>query len=168
MYSCRNQTLRLQKGIRGSLAFDLMAVMTKWYSSVVVQSWREVARGSRRSKELRALSSIGHKFIGDPLGVAGTENGCGHSWSSQVQDDVFGKTGRRDGLRRGETSGDCSVIGEDGEGEDVHRWCFAALPEEMRDLKGMASVESCGTEFRYSRCIKQGRVEAATLWMTFD
>ena len=37
---------------------------------------------------------------------------------------------------------------------------IAALLEEMKDLKGKASFESCETKFRYSRCIRHGIVEA--------
>ena len=33
----------------------------------------------------------------------------------------------------------------------VHGWILAALFSEMNDLNAMASFESCGTEFRFSR-----------------
>ena len=40
-----------------------------------------------------------------------------------------------------------------------------ARVEEMKDLKEMARFESCETAFRYSSCVRQGSVEAPTLWM---
>ena len=40
----------------------------------------------------------------------------------------------------------------------------AALLAEMQDVRGSASFENCETEFRYSRCIRQGGVEAPVLW----
>ena len=36
---------------------------------------------------------------------------------------------------------------------------------QMKDLQEIASFESCETGLRYSRCTRQGRVEAPTLWM---
>ena len=39
-------------------------------------------------------------------------------------------------------------------------WIIPALPDEMKDLKEMVSFESCETEFMYSRCTRQGSVEA--------
>ena len=35
-----------------------------------------------------------------------------------------------------------------------------ALLAVMQDVKGSACFENCETEFRYSRCIRQGSVEA--------
>ena len=40
----------------------------------------------------------------------------------------------------------------------------AALLAEMQDVRGSASFENCETELRYSRCIRQGDVEAPVLW----
>ena len=40
----------------------------------------------------------------------------------------------------------------------------AALLAEMQDVKGSACFENCETEFRYSKCIRQGGVEAPVLW----
>ena len=33
-----------------------------------------------------------------------------------------------------------------------------------QDVRGSARFESCETEFRYSRCVRQGGVEAPVLW----
>ena len=35
--------------------------------------------------------------------------------------------------------------------------------EDMRHVRGSACFETCETEFRYSKCIRQGRVEALVL-----
>ena len=46
----------------------------------------------------------------------------------------------------------------------VHGHLTAALLAEMQDVRGSASFENSETEFRYSRCIRQGGVEAPVLW----
>ena len=46
----------------------------------------------------------------------------------------------------------------------VHGHLAAALPAEMQDVRGSASFENCETDFRYSRCSRQGGVEAPVLW----
>ena len=46
----------------------------------------------------------------------------------------------------------------------THGHVVAALLAEMQDVKGSACSETCETEFRYSRCIRQGGVEAPVLW----
>ena len=39
----------------------------------------------------------------------------------------------------------------------VHGHVAAALLAEMQDVQGSACFENCETEFRHSRCIRQGR-----------
>ena len=46
----------------------------------------------------------------------------------------------------------------------VHGHLTVALLAEMQDVRGSASFEDSETEFRYSRCIRQGGVEAPVLW----
>ena len=46
----------------------------------------------------------------------------------------------------------------------VHGHPTAAVLAEMQDVRGSASFENSETEFRYSRCIRQGGVEAPVLW----
>ena len=46
----------------------------------------------------------------------------------------------------------------------THGHLVAALFAEMQDVKGSACFENCETEFRYSKCIRQGGVEAPVLW----
>ena len=47
----------------------------------------------------------------------------------------------------------------------VHGWITAALLEEIKDLRGKESFEPFDTEFGCARCIRQGSVEARTLWL---
>ena len=42
----------------------------------------------------------------------------------------------------------------------VHGHVAAASLAEMQDVRGPACFENCETEFGYSRCIRQGGVEA--------
>ena len=46
----------------------------------------------------------------------------------------------------------------------THGHVVAALLAEMQDVKGSACFENCETEFRYSKCTRQGGVEAPVLW----
>ena len=46
----------------------------------------------------------------------------------------------------------------------AHGHVVAALLAEMQDVKGSACLENCETEFRYSKCIRQGGLEAPVLW----
>ena len=45
----------------------------------------------------------------------------------------------------------------------VHGHVSAALLAEMQDVQGSTCFENCETEFRYSRCIRQGGLEAPVL-----
>ena len=46
----------------------------------------------------------------------------------------------------------------------THGHVVAALLAEMQDVQGSACFENCEPEFRYSKCIRQGGVEAPVLW----
>ena len=46
----------------------------------------------------------------------------------------------------------------------VHGHVAAALVAEMQDVEGSACFENCETQFRCSRCLRQGGVEAPVLW----
>ena len=46
----------------------------------------------------------------------------------------------------------------------IHGHVVAASLAEMQDVRGLACFENSETEFRYSRCIRQGGVEAPVLW----
>ena len=46
----------------------------------------------------------------------------------------------------------------------VHGHVVAAVSAEMQDLHISAYFENCETAFRYSRCSRQGGVEAPVLW----
>ena len=65
-----------------------------------------------------------------------------------------------DGVRCGEGFGGVKFFHRH---RDARPRC-AALLEEMKDVRGSACCENCETEFRFSRCIRQGGVEAPVLW----
>ena len=46
----------------------------------------------------------------------------------------------------------------------THGHVVGALLEEMKDVRGSPCFDNCETEFRYSRCTRQGSVEAPVLW----
>ena len=46
----------------------------------------------------------------------------------------------------------------------THDHVVAALLAEMQNVKGSACFENCETEFRSSKSIRQGEVEAPVLW----
>ena len=46
----------------------------------------------------------------------------------------------------------------------MHGHLTAALLTEMQDVRGSPSFENSETEFRYSRSIRQGGVEAPMMW----
>ena len=78
----------------------------------------------------------------------------------QTQHGLRGELGRENGVERAETS----VVSRIQSLTGVHGHVAAALLVEMQDVQGSACFENCETEFRYSRCIRQGRVEAPVLW----
>ena len=45
----------------------------------------------------------------------------------------------------------------------THGHVVAALLAKMQDVNGSAYFETCETEFRYSKCIRQGGMEAPVL-----
>ena len=49
--------------------------------------------------------------------------------------------------------------------QDDHGWITAALLQEMKRHEGHAAFESVESRFHLTRCIRQGSVEAPTLWL---
>ena len=49
--------------------------------------------------------------------------------------------------------------------QDVHGWITAALLREMAGLEGLATFEAVASTFPFTRCIRQGSVEAPRLWL---
>ena len=50
------------------------------------------------------------------------------------------------------------------EDHNVHGWIIAALLREMAGLEGHATFECVERKFSFARCIRQGSVEAPSLW----
>ena len=86
------------------------------------------------------------------------QNKC---YRSQIHFDLVDDRGRQDSLSCGKVRIDSWICGEDGD----TCWISAALHRDMKDLKEVTSFKSCDTDFKYSRGIRQERVEAPTLWM---
>ena len=116
------------------------------------------------------LSDTCHKFAAVNVDMSGKQNGSGHAWSSQVQNGVFWQVPASGQPTMWHSQEGSAEILED---TGVHgyitaavcgNWIIAAPLEEMKVLKEVASFESCETEFRYSIGIREGSVEAPTLW----
>ena len=75
----------------------------------------------------------------------------------QVQSGFHGKFGREDGVRRGPSFLRCQKKRKQTE---THEHVVAALLA----VRGSACFENCETEFRHSKCIRQGGVEVPVLW----
>ena len=77
------------------------------------------------------------------------------TWILQGQDGLHSKLGREIGCR-------CkpSVVSKIPSLTGVHGHVVAATLAEMQDVHGSACFENCEIEFRYSKCIRQGGVEA--------
>ena len=50
------------------------------------------------------------------------------------------------------------------DGHKTHGWLVAALLRDMPGLSGMSSLECVESCFSFSRCLRQGSVEAPRLW----
>ena len=160
---------RLEKGLRGFRAIALLSVFSKWYTTVLVDLLRE-------EKEPIECMSL---HVGAERGV-----NCEHmqalltnlqqkhwKWQENRRKDWGpGKFRYKtmymasldvktafDVARPSVVSKILSIIG-------THGHVVAALLAEMHNVKGSACFENCETEFRYSKCIRQGGVEAPVLW----
>ena len=49
--------------------------------------------------------------------------------------------------------------------QDVHGWIRAAFLREMASLERLATFEAVENTFPFTRCIRQGSVEAPRLWL---
>ena len=49
--------------------------------------------------------------------------------------------------------------------QDAQGWITAALLREMKGLVGHAAFEGVWSKFNFKLCIRQGGVEAQTLWL---
>ena len=50
-------------------------------------------------------------------------------------------------------------------GQEAHGWIAAAPLRGMKGLKGHADFENVESKFHFARCIRQGGVNAPTLWL---
>ena len=73
---------------------------------------------------------------------------------------VLGESGNEGSAWCGQVEG-AKVLEDTG----THGWFGEAFREECRNLQRLTEFESCETSFRHSKSIRQGGVEAPTLWM---
>ena len=160
---------RLEKGLRGFRAIALLSVFSKWYTTVLVDLLHE-------EKEPIEWMSL---HVGAERGV-----NCEHmqgSLTNLLQKHWEWQENRRKDLEPGKfkyktmymasldvkTAFDVakpSVVSQILSLIGTHGHVVSALLPEMQDMKGSAWFENCETEFRYSKCIRQGGVEAPVLW----
>ena len=122
---------------------------------------KKAARGSRKRSKLWTHAVLGHERIPEALGTAGgqadrpaTRKMCRYNTTFMASLDV-------------KTALDVpkpSVVSKIPTSTRVHGHQTAALLAEMQDVRGSACFENSKTEFRYSRCIRQGCVEAPVPW----
>ena len=116
----------------------------------------EVARGSRERSQLRTHAGPGDEHIPEALGMAAGQTDRPATRIVLKHYGVYGQLGREDGLPCGQAFS--------GIKDSVHGHLTAALLAEIQDVLGFSSFENSETEFRCSRSIPQGGVEAPVLW----
>ena len=160
---------KLEKGLRGFRAIALLSVFSKWYTTVLVDmlhdeqepsAWKRLHVGAERRVNCEHMQAL-------------VTNILQRHWEWQDDSRVDLQPGRfryntafmasldvktaLDVARPAVANKILTLTG-------VHGHLTAALLAEMQDVRGSASFENCETEFRYSRCIRQGGVEAPVLW----
>ena len=160
---------KLGKGLRGFRAFALLGVFSKWCATVLVDMLHE----DKEPSEWKRLH-------------VGAERGVNCEHMQALVTNIFQRhwewpEDRRADLRPGQiryntafmASSDVktafdvarpAVVSKILTLTGVHGHLTAALLAGMQDVRGSASFENCATEFRYSRCVRQGGVEAPVLW----
>ena len=161
------ETGKGDSGLRGQ-AIAMMSVLAKWYAAVVVGllqeepepvEWRELYVGAEIGVSCEHVQALSTNI---PQRHWEWQEDQRDGWGSvvpQVPNNVLELLGCVDGLRRGQTVRGVKDVHMHG----VHGHVVAALWAEM-DGRMSACLENCETEFRCSRCIRQGSVEAPVLW----
>ena len=116
--------------------------------------------GGRERSELRILAGPGDEHIPTTLGMARGQADQPAARIVQIQCGLMASLGVKTKFDVAKPSAVSKILTLTG----VHGHLTAALLAEMQDVRGSASFENSETEFRYSRCIRQGGVEAPVLW----
>ena len=167
--SLKKPDAKLGKGFRGFRAIALLSVFSKWYTTVLV----DMLHSGKEPSEWKRLHVGAERRINCEHMQALVTNMFQRRWEWQEDrrvdlqprrynyNTVFrGKPGCQDGIQRGQAP---SGI-KDAPLKGVHGHLTVTLLVEMQDVWGSACFQISETEFRYSRCIRQGGVEALVLW----
>ena len=114
----------------------------------------------RKGGELWAHAGLGDEHISTTLGVAGRQTHWSAAEGFRYNTAFMTSLDVKTAFDVAEPSVVSKILTRTG----VHGHLTAALLAEMQDVWGSASFENCETEFRYSRCIRQGGVEAPVVW----
>ena len=161
--------VQLEKGLRGFRAIALLSVFSKWYTTVLVDmlhdekepsEWKRLHVGAERGVNCEHMQALGTNILQ-------------RHWEWQEDRRVDPQPGRFryhtaftasldvktafDVARPAVVSKILTLTG-------VHGHLTAALLAEMQNVRGSASFENSETEFRYTRCIRQGVVKAPVPW----
>ena len=165
----RKPDAKLEKGLRGFRAMTLLSVFSKRYTTVFVDmlhhekepsEWKRLHVGAERGVNCERMQALvtnifqRHWEWREDRRVDLQPGRFRYNTAFMASLDV--KTAF-DVAKPAVVSKILSLTG-------VHGNLTAALLAEMQDVRGSGSLENCETEFRYSRCIRQGGVEAPVLW----
>ena len=156
---------KLEEGLRGIWPIALLSVLSKWYTTVLVDLLHE----EKEPIEWRSLHVGAERGVNCEHMQASLKNVMQKHW--EWQEDR--RTDLQPGFHKHNTAfmasldvktafdvAKPSVVSRILTMTGVHGHLTAALLAEMQYVRGWACFENSETEFRYSRCIRQGGVEA--------
>ena len=155
---------KLEKGLRGFRAIALLSVFSRWYTTVLVdllheEKWRSLHVGAERG-QLRTHADLADEYTAKALGVEGGSPDRSGTGALQIQHHFLASLDVKTVFDVAKPSAVSRILSLTG----LHGHVAAALLAEMQHVPGSACFENCETEFRNTRCIRQGGVEAPVLW----
>ena len=159
---------KFEKGLRGFCAIALLSVFSKCYTTVLV----DMLHDEKEPSEWKNFHVRAERVNCEHMQALVTNIFQRH-WEWQEDRRVDLQPGRyryhtvlmpsldvKTAFDVAESSMASQILSLTG----VHGHLKAALLAKMQDVRGPASFENSETEFRYSRCIRQGGVKAPVLW----
>ena len=134
-----------ETGLRGFRAIALRSVFSEWKTTVQADLLHE----EKEPIEWMSLHAEAERGVGGPLDRFGTRISTTTIRLFMASLDV------KKAFEVTKPSMVSRILSMTG----VHGHVAAALQLEMHDVQGSFCFEKCETEFRYSRCIRQGGVE---------
>ena len=160
---------KLEKGTRGFRAIPLSSVFSKWYTAVLVDllheeqeplEWMELHLGAERGVNCEYMQVLSTDLLQKHWEWQANRRKDWEpgqfKYKTMYMASLDVKTAF-DVARPSVVSKILSLIG-------THGHVVAALLAEMQNVRGLACFENCETDFCYSKCIRQGGVEASILW----